>query len=1061
MPLESVPRYVSYEDQLKWLVEIFDHEDDQRLSFIADRLNLLRENQKQYGINQSALDAAEALYNDMVTCCNTLYQDYREDYEGTFGAEGSESQESIQEFFATYEKLFDTLLKDLRHYVVYWYKYQFGALKTETDDIVGSYWVPIKANGDYISSMALTGNQYSFSPDVDTQIQAVLCQRRYITESTNSNVYYTTSQIEALEKQTISFRNAQFDVAAMVKNEYLKIAGNDYLSIYDYNNKLYTAHVDNNYNKISVDFIDDNAKAEMRLTAGELVTWELLNIANNQIEKLDITDNCFTEKLRDVWYNHLFTEKTSEDFGDEYSAIDVDDYNKMAQDLKANGINYCDPNNILEAFSSDKENNGEMLPLIMEYLYTPIIEYLNNYISLFNTSTSQSIIERCNKRGLLFGTLASFKNMTNKLFTLPEWDILASTSTRLVILYDEDNKENWNTISFTPKEDFDINNNRSIIRCTIKGVSVDFPITFSLMGTQGTDYIFTIEPVIDEGKVYRGLANQRGSTQQYKAILRSTTGQVLDVSKYDVEWSWKSNVTYPQLYVYQGEDYTTIKSFDKDYSHLNENGNLAHTSFTTCGGIAEREYDGITKTVILTDAGNPKYYVEDRDYIALQQTEDQEPSKIQLYLEKPFRSDYICNSAGISDTKIHEAIRHTWRHYEASGEDYDPEPQSPYFNPTQIEYYYVSCNTAFRCKSREASAPNNHILKATCRIPVVFDGQTKGEQTRTLVAYYPIAVYHPTIGFESADGVFQLSWNERNELIAPTINNDYTIGNVGYSVTPAVDQPEWTLCIKNNTDFPLELINSTTNNSQLRIANEQKTLGLFNDIAIITCNETQWGLIYQIPLLTQINTYSTNATNKWSGAGIYTDEGEGIILTAQIGAGHLNSSTGQFTGIMMGDVELTNNIQSGLYGFKDGQMTFGLDAGTGDAFFKGHIEALSGNIGGWDITEIGFEAEKKDFLLYTYPQEIPISDYAVFSSYKERGGKGMFAIGQPPSDPDHGYNFIIDGQGFLYCLYGYFYQLTGQYLALPEVASNKTTGLQFGNKIVYIDNTGHLYVDID
>jgi hypothetical protein len=51
----------------------------------------------------------------------------------------------------------------------------------------------------------------------------------------------------------------------------------------------------------------------------------------------------------------------------------------------------------------------------------------------------------------------------------------------------------------------------------------------------------------------------------------------------------------------------------------------------------------------------------------------------------------------------------------------------------------------------------------------VYEGQENAEQTRTLVAYYPIAIYDdpdPTaespVCFESADGIYFLGWNELN-----------------------------------------------------------------------------------------------------------------------------------------------------------------------------------------------------------------------------------------------------------------------------------------------------------
>jgi hypothetical protein len=73
-------------------------------------------------------------------------------------------------------------------------------------------------------------------------------------------------------------------------------------------------------------------------------------------------------------------------------------------------------------------------------------------------------------------------------------------------------------------------------------------------------------------------------------------------------------------------------------------------------------------------------------------------------------------------------------------------------------------------------------------------------------------------------------------------------------------------------------------------------------------------------------------------------------MATAMGAGTKDTATNTFTGVLMGHLVDTNGgTKNGLYGFKNGVSTFGLDAHTGNAYFAGHVDALSGTIGGWEI----------------------------------------------------------------------------------------------------------------
>lgn len=86
---------------------------------------------------------------------------------------------------------------------------------------------------------------------------------------------------------------------------------------------------------------------------------------------------------------------------------------------------------------------------------------------------------------------------------------------------------------------------------------------------------------------------------------------------------------------------------------------------------------------------------------------------------------------------------------------------------------------------------------------------------------------------------------------------------------------------------------------------------------------------YYRPILLRKNTYGMADLNSWDGTRLYLDENGNYMYAAQVGAGTKNA-TNQFTGVIMGT---DNSNNQGLFGFKDGQRSFFLDAKTGIAEF--------------------------------------------------------------------------------------------------------------------------------
>lgn len=97
----------------------------------------------------------------------------------------------------------------------------------------------------------------------------------------------------------------------------------------------------------------------------------------------------------------------------------------------------------------------------------------------------------------------------------------------------------------------------------------------------------------------------------------------------------------------------------------------------------------------------------------------------------------------------------------------------------------------------------------------------------------------------------------------------------------------------------------------------------FGHIELFKCiiHDTNQDMIVYHPVLYYCESFGNKQINNWDGKGIEVDEAEGTILAPQIGAGHKNTTTNKFTGVMLGDVQGLS--QTGLYGYKDGLATFG------------------------------------------------------------------------------------------------------------------------------------------
>ena len=116
---------------------------------------------------------------------------------------------------------------------------------------------------------------------------------------------------------------------------------------------------------------------------------------------------------------------------------------------------------------------------------------------------------------------------------------------------------------------------------------------------------------------------------------------------------------------------------------------------------------------------------------------------------------------------------------------------------------------------------------------------------------------------------------------------------------------------------------------------------------IATVNGT---IVWGQPLYISKYVYSSAFLNSWDG-GLTIDEENGTIMSAMIGAGRKDAQN-RFNGVLMGDIRTTvddntSEVNTGLYGYNEGELSFGFDI-DGTAFLgkqgHGRIE-FDGNYG--------------------------------------------------------------------------------------------------------------------
>lgn len=89
-------------------------------------------------------------------------------------------------------------------------------------------------------------------------------------------------------------------------------------------------------------------------------------------------------------------------------------------------------------------------------------------------------------------------------------------------------------------------------------------------------------------------------------------------------------------------------------------------------------------------------------------------------------------------------------------------------------------------------------------------------------------------------------------------------------------------------------------------------------------------LLYIQPILVLKNKWPSSTINNWDGTSLEINKENGQIVATAIAAGKKHSEDNTFSGVMLGDwQELNENLQTGIYGFHHGEMSYAFkDDGT-------------------------------------------------------------------------------------------------------------------------------------
>lgn len=150
---------------------------------------------------------------------------------------------------------------------------------------------------------------------------------------------------------------------------------------------------------------------------------------------------------------------------------------------------------------------------------------------------------------------------------------------------------------------------------------------------------------------------------------------------------------------------------------------------------------------------------------------------------------------------------------------------------------------------------------------------------------------------------------------------------------------------------------TSLNTKELDVNNDKKLIGppkIYTDnLSSIQCIQAKSGnaVLWSQPIYLYQDRWPSEVLNEWDGD-LTINENNGTILSAMMAAGSKNNENA-FTGVVMGKVELENKDYEGLFGFDQGEQSFGFKT-DGTAFIG---KASSGGQIGFDGTQAIIKSE--------------------------------------------------------------------------------------------------------
>lgn len=601
--------------------------------------------------------------------------------------------------------------------------------------------------------------------------------------------------------------------------------------------------------------------------------------------------------------------------------------------------------------------------------------------------------------------------------------------------------DKYNQIEILPMKQLQQFEGSNCIKCSLNNGQYEavIELDFGEVNTQGTNFSFYIEAI--EAKNENGetcntpqfLGNKANYTQTFQAHLFTADGNELKAQDYEINWTLEE---VPQYQVIPETDYVMIKNAAGEYVSGNfedylewrepkpyitvqpaDQGNMAtiklHKPFSDTQkkfvptakeqplGILYCSYnkdkkawdfayysktnditfdEDIFDASFVDDKGNSYLIQGNYDYQKAQQT-----------IFNLFQQDGTTqkNNATISSNmstwdRPEEYIGAAWKKDIIDYKFWIPgkaDKKKVYKYATPYSIYQVLQED--NPSSKDDKDYNTVLLKAECHVPALYTNNDKGTtETIALTYTYPITVAHPSVLAQERNvtGVFDLYWNMLGKPLFEykTYGQQYVLEQEAYSISGSdgvVHELTWKTYTANKDNEVFDIVVDDDNDGKhyLQLNGNVKFQGSKQTTIMAMRGQLT---ILQRPLIAQIGRYDIDLTNEWAGKKIWMDQKQATIMASAVGAGHKESDN-SFTGVLMGQISTDTGLINGLYGFSKGQRSFGIDALTGDAYFGGHVEAKSGNIGGWTIrpqAKSGTSYDTGIFATMTGPEEIPELD---------------------------------------------------------------------------------------